>query len=60
MLTGATNSIKKKCEVYNLWTDDENSGYVGTYAGFFVTPTIAPHDNVSLKIKCTVAEEFLN
>ena len=47
---GAAQSENQLCEVYDLWT----GGHIGDYRGkYFVPELIAPHDNVSLKIKCS-------
>ena len=53
MLIGATNSVNKYCEVTDLWT----GRFIGKYKGIFPVPTLAPHDNAALKIKCTLAYE---
>lgn len=46
---GATTVENAECEVYDLWTGSHIGNYKGSY---FVPEGIAPHDNVSLKIKC--------
>lgn len=47
---GAASSELDECEVHDLWTGT----HIGNYRSqFFVPETIAPHDNVALKIRCS-------
>ena len=52
VLIGATNSAKKSCSVYDIWT----GSYIGAFQGVFFANNIKPHDNAAFKIKCSVAK----
>jgi hypothetical protein len=47
---GAAESAESECSVIDLWSNT----HIGTYKGRYMDPVaIQPHDNRSLKIKCS-------